>query len=132
LMMKYFELLTDEDLHLVKKMHPKEAKLRLAEIITGQYHSLEAAKSARDEFERVFSHKEIPDDIAVFKISSGEKKLIDILTESGLVVTKNEARRVIQQGGVSLNGERLDKDDFILDKPGILKCGKRRFLKLEK
>lgn len=131
LMLKYFELLTDEDLDVIKKMHPKKAKLKLAEIIVQAYHSKKDADFARLEFERVFSHKELPQDLTTYSLSC-KKNIVNILIDSGLVKTKNEARRLIRQGGVYLDRVRIDKEGKIIDKEGILKVGKRRFVKLIK
>jgi tyrosyl-tRNA synthetase len=131
LMLKYYNLLTDEDLDVIKKMHPKEAKLKLAEIIVGQYHSKEEGALARSEFERVFSRKELPQDLSEYKLTAANN-IVDILMASEMVKTKNEARRLIGQGGVYLDGERIDKEDKIIDKEGVLKVGKRRFIKLTK
>jgi len=132
MMLKYYTLLTDEDLGAVKKLHPKEAKLCLAQDITRQYHGKDSAEKARGEFEGVFSKGELPQEIPVYKLKKQKSSIIDILLDSGLTESKNEARRLIQQGGVSLDAERLDKEDIIVDKEGILKVGKRRFLKLIK
>jgi tyrosyl-tRNA synthetase len=129
LMLKYYELLTDEDLNLVKQMHPKEAKVNLARIIITQYHSAQAAEIQAQEFSRIFSQKEIPQDMPVFK-SNGKKTILDILIESKLVASRNEARRLIKQGAVSFNNIKIDKDDFIPLESGILKAGSRRFLKI--
>jgi len=131
LMLKYYELLTDEDLGTVKNMHPKEAKLKLAEIIVTQYHGAEAGQKAKIEFEQVFSQKEIPQDIPVYKIKNKKATILDILIDSKMVSSKNEARRLIEQGGVSLDSNRIDKEDAIIDTAGVLKVGKRRFLRLE-
>ena len=131
LMLKYYELLTDEDLNLVKQMHPKEAKVKLAKIIITQYHSAQAAEKEADEFARVFSQKEVPQDMPVFK-TDGKKTVLVILTESKLAASGNEARRLIKQGAVSFNDIKVEKDDFVLNGPGILKAGSRRFLKVEK
>ncbi len=131
MMFKYYTLLTDEDLEAVKKIHPKEAKMKLAEIIVSQYHSPEAGLKARGEFERVFSKQEIPEDIACFKLKK-TANVVDILIESGLVASKNEARRLLEQGGIVFDGVVLDKDSAEINKAGILRVGKRRFLKLEK
>ena len=129
LMLKYYELITDEDLNLVKQMHPKEAKVNLAKIIITQYHSGQAAQNQADEFTRVFSQKEIPLDIPKFK-TDGKKTILFILTESKLAASGNEARRLIKQGAVSFNNVKVQKDDFIPLEPGILKAGSRRFLKV--
>lgn len=132
MMLKYYTLLTDEDSGAVRKKHPKEAKLSLAENITRQYRGRELAEKARQEFEQVFSKRELPKDMPVYKLKKQRSSIIDILLDSGLTESKNEARRLIQQGGVSLGRVRLDKEDMIVDKEGILKVGKRRFLKLIK
>jgi tyrosyl-tRNA synthetase len=129
LMMKYYELLTDEDLKLVKNMHPKEAKAKLAEEIVKQYHSKEDGRNARLEFERVFSQKELPRDTQVYK-TDGRKTIIAILLDSGLVKSGNEARRLLKQGAVSFNYLKVEKDDFIAGNAGVLKVGARRFLKI--
>jgi len=131
MMLKYYTLLTDENLDTVKVMHPKEAKLRLGEIIASQYHGEESAKKARVEFERVFSSKELPEDMPVYELkSSGD--IVGILVDAGLVKSKNEARRIIQQGGASFNNNKISDVEFIVNESGIIKVGSRRFLKIEK
>lgn len=130
LMLKYYELLTDENLDNLKKLHPKEAKLNLAEIIVSQYHSKEAALQSKQKFERVFSQKELPEDIASYKLSSDKDNIIEILINSGLVKSKNEARRMIAQGGVYLDGIRVETENTFVSKESILKVGKRHFLKI--
>jgi len=130
LMWKYYELLTDEDLTTVKKMHPKEAKLSLASVIVSDYHGKDHAKKAKEAFQQVFSRKELPDQMPQYKIKGKNLSIVEILTESGLVESKNEARRLIQQGGVYLDGEKISREDAVIHKEGILKVGKRRFLKL--
>ncbi|MCG2706382.1 MAG: tyrosine--tRNA ligase [Candidatus Omnitrophica bacterium] len=132
LMMKYYQLLTAENLEPIKSMHPKEAKSRLARIIVERYYSQKQAASAESEFERVFSRRELPQDIAAYKLISGGNNIIEILLEGGLVRTKNEARRLIQQKAVSLNSQCIDKEGSSINQEGVLKVGKRRFLKLIK
>jgi tyrosyl-tRNA synthetase len=129
LMLKYYELLTDEDLNKIKAMHPKEAKVNLAKIIIAQYHSKGDADREAEEFRRVFSQKEAPQDIPEFN-SDGKKTILSILIDGGLVASGNEARRLIRQGAVTFDNKRIDKEDFIPQKTGILKAGSRRFLKV--
>lgn len=129
LMMKYYTLLTDEDSSSVKNMHPKDAKLKLAQEIVGQYHSKKEADLARLEFERVFSYKEIPQDLPEYK-PEGNETIVIILSKSGLVSSGNEARRLIKQGAVFFDDLKVDKEDLILPKSGILRVGPRRFLKV--
>ncbi|KPK97136.1 MAG: hypothetical protein AMJ95_10680 [Omnitrophica WOR_2 bacterium SM23_72] len=132
LMLKYYELLTDEDMEAVKMQHPRQAKMNLASLIITQYHGEKEARMAAEEFERVFSQKQVPQEIPSYSLGSGKKNILDILVESGLVASKNEARRLITQGGVYLESERIDTEEALIDKEGILKVGKRRFLKLVK
>ncbi|MFA5089700.1 MAG: tyrosine--tRNA ligase [Candidatus Omnitrophota bacterium] len=132
LMFKYYTLLTDVDLDALGGLHPKEAKLRLAQEIVCSYHGPEAAKKAREEFENVFSMKGLPQDMPVYKIQGRGSKVIDILLESGLVESGNEGRRMIKQSGVSFDDELISDGDVLIDRTGILKAGKRRFLKIEK
>jgi tyrosyl-tRNA synthetase len=129
LMLKYFNLLTDEDLSAVKKMHPKEAKVKLAKTIISQYHSKEAAQKEAIEFQRVFSQKEIPGDILEYK-TDGAKTIIAILLESGLVKSGNEARRLIKQGAVSFEDNKIEREDFVPKSSGIIKAGSHRFLRI--
>jgi tyrosyl-tRNA synthetase len=131
LMFKYYELLTDEDLGKVKTMHPKEAKLGLAEIIVGQYHSQKDAHDARLTFERVFSQKELPEDLPEYK-TDGKQNIVSVLLDSGLVKSGNEARRLIKQGAVLFDSQKIKDENYIIDKEGILKAGSRRFLKVLK
>lgn len=128
LMFKYYTLLTDEDLEKVRTVHPKEAKLNLAQNIVRRYYSIDTGQKAREEFERVFSLKEFPEDMPVYKIN--QKNIVEVLLDSGLVKTKNEARRLIQQNGVTFNDKPVDSVDEAIEQEGILKVGKRRFLKL--
>ncbi|MDD5519051.1 MAG: tyrosine--tRNA ligase [Candidatus Omnitrophica bacterium] len=129
LMLKYYELLTDQNLDEIKKMHPKEAKANLAKLIITQYHSKAIAAKEALEFERVFSQKEIPQDMPEYK-TDGRKNILVILTESKLAASGNEARRLVKQGAVTFNNQKIEKEDFIPKAPGILKAGSRRFLKV--
>lgn len=130
MMMKYYTLLTDENFAGINAMHPKEAKLKLAELIVSQYHPKPDAQNARLEFERVFSSKELPFDIPLAALKSSKVNIIEIMMEYGLVKSKNEARRLIQQGAVSLGDEILKDEEIVVEKEAVLKAGKRRFLKL--
>jgi tyrosyl-tRNA synthetase len=131
LMFKYYTLLTDENLEEVKKLHPKEAKVRLAKSIIAQYHGQKEAQTAAEEFSRVFASKELPTDMPVYKIT-GEKTVVDICAESGLVKSKNETRRLIQQSAVEFEGQKISDIGAKINSAGVLKIGSRRFLKIEK
>ena len=129
LMYKYYELLTDEDLAAVRKMHPKEAKMKLAENIVEQYHSQDDACRARSEFERVFGGKGLPDEMPEYK-TDGKQPIVTILVSCGLVKSGNEARRLIKQKAIFFDDKKVSQEDFTPQAPGIIRIGQRRFLKL--
>lgn len=128
MMWKYYELLTDFDLVQLKSRHPKEAKLKLAEEMVKQFHSPSHAKKAREDFERTFSQRQIPKESPKYQFKSTQS-IVDILVASRLAASKNEARRLLKQEAVTHNGNKVISEDW---KPGegILKVGKRRFLRL--
>ncbi len=131
LMLKYYTLLTDENLDSVKQLHPKEAKVNLAKIIISQYYSQEVAVQSALDFEKVFSQKQIPDQMPEYQLKD-VKKIVDIIIESGLCTSKNEARRLIKQNAVEFNNNKISDEFLTLSQEGILKVGSRRFLKIVK
>jgi tyrosyl-tRNA synthetase len=131
LMMRYYEILTDVDLNAVKSMHPKEAKMNLGKEIVAQFYDKEVAAKAKTEFEQIFSRKENPESIQEHKLGNKNILLADILVTSGLVASKNEFRRLVKQGSVTLDGIKISDENFRAVS-GIIKVGKRRFLKLVK
>jgi tyrosyl-tRNA synthetase len=131
LMYKYYEVLTQADLNQIKRLHPKEAKLNLASMITKRYHGESASKKAREEFERIFKEKGIPSVVPVYKLSE-KIPILKLLLSSGLVKSGNEGRRLLREGAVSFDGERIKEEKFLIEREGILKVGLRRFLKVEK
>ena len=130
LMLKYYTLLTEEDLEAVKKLHPMEAKLKLAEMITSQYWGKSEAKEARKDFELIFRKKELPKELPEYSPKQKPIKLIELLVESKLASSRNEARRLLQQGAVYLDGKRINEGDFLVEKEVVLKVGKLRLLKV--
>ncbi len=141
LMVRYYELLSEIELDQLERLkenlkngskHPLEAKKELAFEIVKRFHSIEKAVKAKEEFERVFSKKEIPEDIDQYKIEL-EKPLVDILVESKILSSKSEAKRMIQQNAVYINNERVSDINFKISltmKNSVIKVGKRKFLKL--
>ncbi|MEK6567750.1 MAG: tyrosine--tRNA ligase [Candidatus Omnitrophota bacterium] len=129
LMFRYYELLTDEDLARVRAAHPKEAKERLASLLVSQYHGSSESIKAKDEFSRVFKSREAPSDIPEYKINQ-QIEILELLRLSNLVKSKNEARRLIQQGAVSFNEQRITDENFLVSGSGVIKAGSRRFLKV--
>lgn len=138
LMMRYYELLTDVDLESVKKLHPKEAKLKLAAEITKEYHGDREAKLARQEFERVFKNKELPQEIIQQKIvvPSDKIPLVNLL-DYGLQIlytgnSKNELRRLITQGAVKVNSQTVTNVNYELEtgREYLVQVGRRSFVKV--
>jgi len=128
LMLRYYEILTEANLDAVKAMHPKEAKLQLAQTIVEMFHPLAEGVKARAHFENTFSQHKLPENIPEFKIVTGQK-LIDILVVTNMAVSKNEGRRLIKEKAVTHEGNMINDENWSLI-PGVLKIGKRRFLRL--
>ena len=133
LMMVYYELLTQENLEEIKQMHPKEAKMKLGMIIVERYWGKESAQTAKDEFNKIFANKDLPTEIEVYKCNKNKIRLSELLFVSKMVASKNEARRLIEQGGAKVNNEKVTTDIEIEIKDGtILQAGKRKFKKIMK
>lgn len=115
-------------------IHPRNAKVQVAMGIVERYHGKEAAQGAFEEFETMFVKKDLPDDIELLRLTAGEPRLniVDLLVTAGLAPSKSEARRLIQGGGVSVDGERIadHTTEISIEQERILKVGKRRFLKI--
>ena len=143
LMWKYYELLTEIPLDKIsemktgiakQKIHPMDVKKNLAMNIVTQYYDENTAKQARDEFEKVFSKGNLPDDMPEYSLNKNDTELnfLKILTETKMASSGGEVRRLIKQGAVSINGEKISdittpvpqKNEF------VIKIGKRRFLKI--
>lgn len=129
MMLKYYELLTDEDLARVRLLHPKEAKALLGVLIVSNYHGPDAGARAREEFERVFAQKEVPAEMPEYACEPGEN-ILSVMVKGGLTKSGNEARRLIQQGAVSFNDCKIRDEAYPVREAGILKAGSRRFLRV--
>jgi tyrosyl-tRNA synthetase len=143
LIYSYFELASDipnSDLVGIKKqledssVNPRDVKRRLARTFVRMYHSDAAAKEAEAQFDKIFIDKEIPDNIEEYVIPNGTEvaSLVSFMLASKLATSKGDARRLIEQGGVSIDGERVNdvNAQVPVTKQFILKVGKRRFLKV--
>ncbi len=130
LMLRYYEILTDADLNTVKAMHPKEAKQQLAARIIDMFHPKGSGEKAKANFEHTFSQHQVPENIPEHKVNASEK-LLDILQSTKMIASKNEGRRLLQEGAVSCDGTGITDEHWVV-KAGVLKVGKRRFLRLIK
>lgn len=156
LMFRYYELLTDiksEQIELWKKaaaraeINPRDLKAQLAWQITADFWGKEAADRAAEEFDRIFRRKEIPQEMTTITVSFPEGQpaaknlsysmnIIDILVNYAIVPSRGEAKRLIRQGGVDLDGERVEDItltvDFSRKKEHVIRVGKKKFFRLEK
>ncbi|GAE04372.1 tyrosyl-tRNA synthetase [Paenibacillus sp. JCM 10914] len=146
LMLKYLELATDMADHecvelkdglIQGRIHPRDAKMRLAHTLTRMYHGLEAADAAQQHFVTVFQQRTLPGDIKDFilpgeELENGKIQIIKLLTLLGFAASNAEARRSIQQNAVRWNGEKIiEIDSDMTPQTGdIIQMGKRKFARL--
>jgi tyrosyl-tRNA synthetase len=137
MMWKYYELLTDTSLASIEalkaKGEPMQAKMDLARRIVADFHSKEAADEASRHFDSVIRKKETPDEIPEKDFASGAYSLSALLLSSGLASSRTEAKRLIEQAAVSIDGRRAEADETLnLAAPGgfVLKVGKRKFVRI--
>jgi tyrosyl-tRNA synthetase len=140
LMRKYFELATDmtmEEIDSTLKEHPRQAKIVLGKAIVSRYYNEEIAREVAEEFDRVFKEHKLPDNIDKLEISASTSTshkiwLVKLLVDHGFASSNGEARRLISQGGVSIDNHKYTDPAQEVDlKSGmILKVGKRRFAEI--
>lgn len=139
---RYFSLLTDatkDELEAYDKqiedgsINPRNIKMKLAHQITEEYHGKEGADKAQEEFINVVSNKGIPEDIQEVKVEQG-KNILDLITELKFTASRGEAKRLIQGGGVKIDGEKITDMGYTISFEGsvVLQAGKRKFAKLVK
>lgn len=143
LMWRYYELLTDLGADEIAELrrrcesgeeNPRNAKARLAKLIIADFHSAAAADAAEEEFNRRFVKKEAPQEVPDVALAAGDYRLPDLLVAAGLANTKGEAKRLIEQGGVRINGERITAAAANVTVqnglPLLLQVGKLRFARV--
>lgn len=140
LIYNYFELATDvssSELQEIKNqleekiVNPRDIKRKLAQKLVEMYYNTDSAKSAEEAFDKIFIKKEIPDEIPELTISEKEINILDLIVKVNFAPSRGEAKRLVIQGGVSLNGKRIeDINSLIIPENGmVLKVGKRKFIK---
>lgn len=141
LMWRYYELLTDLTgteisslrSEIDKGENPRNLKVRLAKLIITDFHSAADSEAAEEDFNRRFVQKEVPDDIELKQVPVGTYRLAELLAETGLTASKGEAKRLIEQGGVKIDGEKASNsaaEISVSDNEILVQVGKRKFLKL--
>lgn len=144
LIYNYFELATNisnEELNKIKRqledtsINPRDLKRQLAKTLVRMYHSQDAADEAEKEFDKIFIKKEVPEDIPEYKFENQKAtiNILDLITTVNLAGSKGEARRLVSQGGVSIDGNKITDITANINITGeqILKVGKRKFIKLK-
>ena len=113
------------------KLHPRDAKMKLAWEIVSIFHGDEAADAAEAHFRTVFQKRELPPDMPTLTVT-GPVNIVDLMTQAGLAQSKSAARRLIQQGGVRLDGEQVKDINTMVEvtNEAVLQVGRRRFVKL--
>jgi tyrosyl-tRNA synthetase len=143
-MWSYYELVTDrtpQEIAALKqevatgKLHPMDAKMRLAQEVIAGFHGEDAARKAAEHFQRVFRDRQAPAEAPVVKLPKGPaKKLTALLVDLKLIASKSEAQRLIEQGGVEIDGVRIDdpRGEIDLGKSAefLLRAGKKKFLRI--
>jgi tyrosyl-tRNA synthetase len=140
-MWTYYQLLLEFDgakITKLKEGHPMHAKKNLASTLVGQFHSMQAGKHELEQFEQVFSKNKLPDDMPTFTWSdllgdADAAPLFDVMAQSELFESKGAVRRLVQQGGVKINGEKQSDPTREITRPDsemIFQAGKRIFFKL--
>jgi tyrosyl-tRNA synthetase len=143
LMWRYYELLTDLGVGDIRWMreraqygedNPRDFKAGLARRVIADFHSQEAADAAEAEFVRRFRNKEAPDEVEERAVASQRWRLPRLLVETGLAPSMAEARRLVEQGGVRVDGERLSQAEAEVElsagRAALIQVGKRRFLRV--
>ncbi|HET6144722.1 MAG TPA: tyrosine--tRNA ligase [Candidatus Acidoferrales bacterium] len=144
MMWPYFDLVTDRTLEEIAALatevktgakHPMDVKMSLAQEIIGGFHGAAAAEKAAGEFQRVFRDREAPDEAPERKVAQGPaKRLTAFLVEQGLAASRSEADRLVKQGGVEMDGERISdvkhEVDFSKSREFLLRAGKKKFLRI--
>jgi len=140
-MWTYYQLLLEFDVAKITKLkegHPMHAKKNLASTLVSQFHSMQAGKHELEQFEQVFSKNKLPDDMPTFTWSdllgdADAAPLFDVMAQSELFESKGAVRRLVQQGGVKINGEKQSDPTREITRPDsemIFQAGKRIFFKL--
>ncbi|MBC7098502.1 tyrosine--tRNA ligase [Candidatus Bipolaricaulota bacterium] len=137
LMPQYYALLTDVSWEEVRDLHPKEAKKRLAWEIVRAFHGEEGAARGKAHFERVFEERELPEAIPEVSLppelvaKDGTVGVVDLVVATGLVSSRSQARRLIEQGGVQVSGQRIvDLGSRVrFQPPLVVRVGRRRFVR---
>ena len=111
-------------------LHPRDAKMKMAKEIVSIFYTDAEAQSGQDNFIKMFQQKEIPDEMPEYELQSGQT-VVDVILAANMAESKSKARQLIDQKGVRLDGEVLERGDAPFPHSGVLQVGKRRFLRVK-
>jgi tyrosyl-tRNA synthetase len=111
------------------RVHPRDAKMALAQEIVGCFYGDESADRAHESFVRTFQQHEIPEDLPEYCLQAGQT-ILDVLVMSNMAASRSEGRRLIEQKGVRLDGNLLEDGQAVFPHSGVLQVGKRHFIKV--
>jgi len=111
-------------------LHPRDAKMNMAQEIASIFYTDAEAQSARENFIKMFQQKEIPDEMPEYELQS-DQTVVDVILAAGMAESKSKARQLIDQKGVKLDGEVLERGDMLFPHSGVLQVGKRRFVRVK-
>ena len=111
-------------------LHPRDAKMKMAKEIVSIFYTDAEAQTAQEHFIKMFQQKEIPDEIPEYELQS-EQTVVDVILAASMAESKSKARQLIDQKGVRLDGEVLERGDAAFPHPGVLQVGKRRFMRVK-
>jgi tyrosyl-tRNA synthetase len=143
LIIKYFDLTTDAFPHRIEEyrvsleqgsVNPRDIKFDLAKTIVRMYHSPKAAQKAAADFEKVFTKKELPEEIKEFELPDKEINIINLLVKTKLMASRGEAKRKVREGAIDIDDTRVNDISHVvkLEKPIILRAGKHKFLRIKR
>jgi tyrosyl-tRNA synthetase len=143
LIVKYFKIATDAFPHRVEEyrmslddgsINPRNAKLDLAKTLVRMYHSAQSAQKTAEDFQRVFTRRELPEKIDQHKVTKKNVNIVDLLVECKLMGSRGEAKRKIREGAIDIDGVRVDDINYIVElkQPVVIRAGKHKFLKVYK
>ncbi len=111
------------------KLHPRDAKMKLAFEIASVFYGEADAQKAQEAFVKTFQQKEVPDEMPEYELQDGQT-VLEVVLAAKMAASKSEARRLFDQKGVRLDGETIERGDVIFPHPGVLQVGKRKFLRV--
>lgn len=111
-------------------LHPRDAKMKMAKEVAGIFYGDAEAESAQERFVKMFQQKEVPNEMPEYQLQAGQT-VVDVVLAAGMAESKSKARQLIDQKGVRLDGETLERGDAVFPRPGVLQVGKRRFVRVK-